>query len=165
MATRRLIAAIFGVLTLFSVAASPASASDRVTPDDDHWTTIVDSTGQRFSYGETRQDIGALENHFDWTAEFNARLESRHYSTPYNGTHRIVFNRGGGCFPNETFAVSLWYEAPIDQQWGETQRVSCANGGTVRWDNVEHDAYYFVISSSYFGLTPNRTTSGTTYYP
>lgn len=127
------------------------------------WATRVDAQGQTFSSSATK-DVGILAS-FDWTANFNARLESREYSTPNAGTHRISFSAGQNCRSGETINVELFaQDFPGDDSFG-SRDITCSSGGTATFTNVRADTFYFVLTSSHWGTLPNRVLNGTTVYP
>jgi hypothetical protein len=130
------------------------------------WTTITESGGQTFSYREPAAGTSTVEaGGFDFTADFNARLWSRHYSTPNFGTHSITLGPAANCTRGETIQVDLLAVAwPGDKILG-SRTLSCASGGSAVFTGISPDEFYFTLTASSFGVTPNRTLSGRANYP
>ncbi|WP_326833945.1 hypothetical protein VSH64_03255 [Amycolatopsis rhabdoformis] len=147
---------------LGSLATTPAATAAEASSG---WTTITDDAGQTFSYNDGVQANSINSGTFTFTADFNARLESRHYTTPNFGTHRVFLGPAAHCTRGETITVELWAEAfPGDANLG-SRNLSCASGGTAVFDNISPDTFYFVLTAGSFGVTPNRTLSGDVTYP
>lgn len=161
------VAVIMGVGLVTGVATSPAaSASQSHAAPNTGWTTIAENNAQTFTYHDTSVPGPAiLSGFFTWTADFNARLESRHYTTPNSGTHTIHLGPAAHCTSGEHITVELFAEAfPFDESFG-TRSIVCATGGNAVFTAIPPDTYYFVLTAGSFGVTPNRTLSGTTTYP
>jgi hypothetical protein len=147
---------------LGGVAGVPAATAAENGSD---WTTITDDNGQTFSYHDNVQADSIQSGSFTFTADFNARLESRHYTTPNFGTHVVNLGPASNCTRDETIQVELFAEAfPGDANLG-SRTLSCALGGSAVFDNISPDTFYFVLTAGSFGVTPNRVLSGSVTYP
>jgi hypothetical protein len=132
--------------------------------------TVTDNAGQTFSYHDNVSTKGGattntVQSSFGFTADFNARLESRHYSTPNFGTHVVNLGPASNCGRGETIKVQLYAEAfPGDALLG-SRTLSCASGGSAAFGSISPDTFYFVLTAGAFGVTPNRFLTGSATYP
>lgn len=164
-ARRAVVAALTGVGLAAGLVTSPAATAAQA-PGSTGWTTITDAAGQTFSYHDGAAGTNSLKSGgFDFTADFNARLYSRHYSTPNFGTHSINLGPAANCTRGETIQVDLLAVAfPGDKILG-SRKVSCASGGSAVFGSISPDEFYFTLTAGSFGVTPNRTLSGRANYP
>lgn len=169
--------AIVGCASVLALGLPTASATaDANQPGiGSGWKSVTSADGT-FAWRDTSQIIflpngkfGVL-GAFDFTAEVDTRLQSREYSTPHSGTHRINLGRGENCknqsgIGPEQITIRLFaQDFPGDDLMG-SRTVSCTEGGTLQVDNVRNDTFYFVLTTNYGGAQPKRKFSGNVTYP
>lgn len=160
------VAALTGAGLAAGLLTGPAASAATRTDARPGWTTITDTAGQTFSYHESAAGTNTVEaGGFDFTADFNARLYSRRYSTPNFGTHSINLGPAANCTRGETIRVDLLAVAfPGDKILG-SRALSCASGGSAVFTGISPDTFYFTLTAGSFGVAPNRTLSGRANYP
>jgi hypothetical protein len=114
---------------------------------------------------------------FEFSADFNSRLESRHYSTAKAGTHIVFLGKARGChdvgqdmFGVERFRIELHTEGKkVKGKNTDVLRgvrfLSCAKGGQVTFKDVPAGWAYFVLEPDYRGERPNRILDGRVLHP